>query len=157
MQLARTFDYAHMTGHVWPMFVDGAGIDTVLRTAHAHLRPGGTLAFDTRNPDAAAWEHWTRRESERMIDGPGVGPVAVWHAVVAVDGTVVKLETSHAFNRTDCVVVSRSRLRFMCRHEIRARLETAGFDEVVVHGDWDGGPETTTSAELIVIARRPSH
>ena len=128
MQFGRTFDRAYMTGHVWQVFVDDADIEIVLRVVGAHLRPGGTLAFDTRNPDAAAWEHWTESESKRTIDVPGVGPVHVWQDVISVTGPVVEFETSHAFDsNSHGIVTSRSRLRFMDVDELRTAVGKRRF------------------------------
>lgn len=50
-------DLALMTGNVAQVFWDDASWESALRSLHRALRPGGCLAFDSRNPAAREWEH----------------------------------------------------------------------------------------------------
>jgi hypothetical protein len=143
-----------MTGHVVQVLLDDDDLDRVLEAAQEHLVPGGALGFDTRNPSAHAWLHWTRRETQRTIETPVAGPVSVWHDTVSVEGEIVALQTSHAFLRSGELTVTTSRLRFRTLDALQRRLAGAGFHDIVAYGDWDGGPVTATSPELIVVARR---
>ena len=49
-------DLAIMSGHVAQFFVDDDEWSDALAALHAALRPGGYLAFESRNPDAREWE-----------------------------------------------------------------------------------------------------
>ncbi len=49
-------DLVVMTGNVAQVFLEDAEWVATLRAIHAALRPGGHLAFESRNPDARAWE-----------------------------------------------------------------------------------------------------
>jgi SAM-dependent methyltransferase len=51
-------DLATMTGNVAQVFLTDAEWDSVLRSAHAAVRPGGRLVFETRDPAAKAWREW---------------------------------------------------------------------------------------------------
>jgi SAM-dependent methyltransferase len=49
-------DLLLMTGNVAQVFLDDAEWAATLRAIHAALRPGGYLAFESRNPEVRAWE-----------------------------------------------------------------------------------------------------
>ena len=52
-------DLAVMSGHVAQVFTDDDAWDQVLTDLHRALIPGGTLAFETRNPGHRKWQQWT--------------------------------------------------------------------------------------------------
>lgn len=49
-------DLAIMIGNVAQIFLDDAEWAATLHNLHAALRPGGYLAFESRNPPTRAWE-----------------------------------------------------------------------------------------------------
>lgn len=53
-------DLVTMTGNVAQVFLADAEWESVLSAAHAALRPGGRLAFETRAPARRAWLAWDR-------------------------------------------------------------------------------------------------
>ena len=61
-------DLAIMSGHVAQFFVDDDEWSDALAALHAALRPGGHLAFESRNPDAREWERWTRDRVRTVVD-----------------------------------------------------------------------------------------
>src|SRR5260370_38411457 len=61
-------DLVIMPGNVAQVFLDEAEWAATLRAIHATLRPGGHLAFESRNPDDRAWERWTRDATYERID-----------------------------------------------------------------------------------------
>ena len=63
-------DLVVMTGNVAQVFLD-AEWAAALRAIHTALRPGGYLAFESRNPDDCAWERWTRLWSHARVTMPG--------------------------------------------------------------------------------------
>ena len=71
-------DLATMTGNVAQVFLTDADWAATLRAAHAALRPGGRLVFETRDPAAKAWLEWTRERSYRRTEIPGIGAVRTW-------------------------------------------------------------------------------
>lgn len=48
-------DLAFTAGHVAQFFLTDEAWHEALTAVHAALRPGGRLAFETRNPAARAW------------------------------------------------------------------------------------------------------
>ena len=105
---AMQADLILMMGHVAQVFLDDASFDAALATAHAALRPGGRLAFESRNPSASPWTAWTPRESRRVIDDTRYGAVEIWQQwTEAADGRV-HFETHHRFLRDGDMVVCAS-------------------------------------------------
>ena len=53
------FDLATMTGHAFQDLVTDHDVRTSLAAIYGALRPGGRFVFETRHPQARAWEQWT--------------------------------------------------------------------------------------------------
>ena len=145
-------DLAIMSGHVAQFFVTDADWHGALVALRAALRPGGTLAFETRNPLAREWEQWTRDAAVTVRDSL-VGAIQTWTEVDAVADDVVSVTNHYRFLATDDDVVSSARLRFRSEAELRATLAAAGFAVDRLYGDWDRRPASADTRELIVVAR----
>jgi SAM-dependent methyltransferase len=146
-------DLALMSGHVAQFFVADDAWATALTALHEALRPGGTLAFESRNPDNREWERWTRAAALSM-DDPNAGPVETWSEVLDISDGVVSYENHYLFTATGVDVVSTARLRFRTLAELQASLDDAGFAIESVYGTWARGPVAPENPELIVVARR---
>lgn len=156
-------DLVVMEAHVAQYFTTDEEWAEVLQHVRRHLRPGGHLAFESRNPAARAWESWTPEATRATYPHPDGGDFTTWVQVEHVEqppgevggeprGPVVThrghtvLDGAHlAYPET---------LRFRTRAELETTLTEAGFDVVEVTGDWDGTPAAPASRELIVLARR---
>jgi hypothetical protein len=146
-------DLVIMTGNVAQVFLDDAAWAATLRDIHAALRPGGYLAFETRNPDDRAWERWNRETTFARFDSPH-GPVESWLEVEGVDNGRVSLTGSNRFLATGEVVVAREQLCFRTLGELTDNLTGAGFAIEQVFGDWNRAPFLATSRIIVMIARR---
>ncbi|MEV5164746.1 class I SAM-dependent methyltransferase [Streptomyces werraensis] len=146
-----TADLATMTANVAQAIADPETWHATLSGAHAALRPGGRLVFETRDPARRAWESWTREQSYVRADVPGVGAVESWHEVSAVDGPLVSFRTTYVFASDGEVLTSDSTLRFRGREEIEAELADHGY---VLEGVRDA-PDRP-GREFVFVARRPS-
>lgn len=146
-------DLVLMTGNVAQIFLDDAEWVATLRAIHAALRPGGHLAFESRNPADRAWERWNRAATYERFDSPH-GPMACWLELVNVEDGRVRFEGHNVFTATGEVVVTGSELRFRSLAELTASLLDAGFTVEHVYGDWGRGPLTSTSRVMVFIARR---
>lgn len=149
----QEFDLAVMTGHAFQVFVDDDEIRSSLAAIRAALADGGRFAFETRNPLARAWESWTPEHASEFTPEAGV-TLRVEHNVVQVaDGRVRFTETFTGPFWTE-PQVSETTLRFLDTDSLATFLAEAGFTIDDQYGDWDGGPLTDTSREIITIARR---
>ena len=146
-------DLLVMTGNVAQVFLDDAAWAATLRDIHAALRPGGHLAFESRNPDDRAWERWTPEATRERFDSPN-GPMESWLEVEGVGDGRVRLAGHNVFLGTGEVVVARSELRFRSLAELTDSLTDAGFAVEQVYGDWHRGPVGGTSRVMVFVARR---
>jgi SAM-dependent methyltransferase len=142
-------DLVTMTANVAQVFLTDAEWDSTLRVAYAALRPGGRLAFETRDPAARAWLEWNRERSFKRTVVPGVGGVQAWVELLEACGDLVSFRSTVVFESDGVVLTSDSTLRFRHRDEVTASLGTAGYvvDEVRQAPDRPG-------RELVFIARR---
>lgn len=120
-------DAVTMTANVAQVFLEDAEWDAVLTAARDALRPGGTLVFEARRPEARAWDRWTKEASHQVVDVPGVGPVEDWVEVTRVDGELVTFESPTVFHADGARFESTSTLRFRSREAIEASLGRAGL------------------------------
>ena len=142
-------DLATMTANVAQAIADPGDRARTLRGVHAALRPGGRLAFETRDPACRAWERWTRAASYRATEVPGAGAVESWVEVTERRRPLVSFRQTFVFASDGAVVTSDSTLRFRDRDEVEAALRAHGYvvDDVRHAPDGPG-------RELVFIARR---
>jgi SAM-dependent methyltransferase len=146
-------DLAILTSHVAQFFVDDRSWHEALVAIRRGLRPGGHLAFESRDPRARAWERWTPHHRSVVVD-PVAGPVEWWaDAAEPVDG-VLAYDLHYRFLATGGELVSHARLRFRSLDELTRSLDAAGFTVERVEGDWHGGAVRAGAPELVVLARR---
>jgi hypothetical protein len=119
-------DLAIMTGHVAQFFLTDESWHAALTALRGALRPGGQLAFESRNPGARGWEGWTREAGWTAAD-PVAGRVEAWCEVHAVRDGIVSYTNHYAFVATDDELVSPNRLRFRTEDELTRSLGDAGF------------------------------
>lgn len=143
-------DLATMTANVAQAIVDPEGWAGTLRGAHAALRPGGRLVFETRDPARRAWEAWTREASWGVTEIEGVGAVESWYDLVEVSPPLITFRSTYVFAADGAVLTSDSTLRFRQRDEVERDLTVHGF----VLEDVRGAPDRP-GRELVFVARRP--
>jgi hypothetical protein len=109
-------------------------------------------AFETRHPQARAWEEWAQAEPSEVVDASG-RMLRQSHAVESVvDGVVMLVETTTDANGR-VLRVDRGALHFLDVEPLNAFLTEAGFTIEAQYGDWHRGPITDASREIISIAR----
>ncbi|MFE4540272.1 class I SAM-dependent methyltransferase [Streptomyces scopuliridis] len=143
-------DLATMTANVAQAIADPHTWQKTLRGAYEALRPGGHLIFETRDPDQRAWEEWTRENSYRVTEIPGVGSVESWVQLVEVSLPLVTFRWTYRFAADGQVLTSDSTLRFREREEVEQDLIAYGY---VVEGVRDA-PDRP-GREFVFLARRP--
>jgi SAM-dependent methyltransferase len=147
-------DLVLMTGNVAQVFLGEAAWLATLRDSYAALRPGGYLAFESRNPAAQAWAEWTPDATHTVTDSP-FGPIEEWLDVVGVENGCIHLQGYNRFQVTGELLVVDSTLRFRQLHELETSLTTAGFTIEQIYGDWHRGPFTSASSVIVIVARHP--
>lgn len=146
-------DLAVMTGNVAQVFVDDEAWLATLRDLHRTLRPGGRLAFESRNPTARAWEQWNREQTFTRTDTPS-GPLEEWLELVSVGDGCVHFQGHNVFLATGEVLVVDSVLRFRTLEALQRSLAATGFTVEELYGDWQGGLIAGASPLIVVVARR---
>jgi SAM-dependent methyltransferase len=146
-------DLALMTGNVAQVFLDDAEWVATLHAIHAALRPGGHLAFESRNPATRPWERWTPEITNARLYTP-YGPVECWLEVANVRNGRVRVNGHNVFEASNEHIVASSELRFRSLAELTDSLTTCGFSIEQVYGDWHRKPFADTDPVMVFVARR---
>ncbi|MCL7495491.1 MULTISPECIES: bifunctional 2-polyprenyl-6-hydroxyphenol methylase/3-demethylubiquinol 3-O-methyltransferase UbiG [Streptomyces] len=144
-------DLATMTANVAQAIVDPQTWRQTLKGAREALRPGGHLAFETRDPSRRAWEEWNREASYSVTEVPGAGSVESWFDLIDVDGPLVTFRSTYVFTANGQVLTSDSTLRFRDRQEVEADLLAHGYVVKEVRDAPD-----RPGRELVFLALRPA-
>lgn len=146
----ESFDLAILSGNVAQHIPDEAWPRT-LRDLRDRLRPGGTLAFESRNPSAREWESWDT--GERTSRATRHGTLVEWLELDRVDARTVRFTAYNRFVQAGETVAVAETLVFRARAELERDLAAAGFDVESIVGDWTGAPVDGASRLLVVVAR----
>lgn len=138
-------DLVVMTGNVAQVFVSDTDWSETLDAVREALRPGGWLVFETRRPEARAWETWDLRQAPVML--PDGRTALVSRTVTEVDLPLVTFEGSTTIEGV--TLYSTSTLRFRDRPELEVDLRRHGF----AIADVRDAPDRP-GKELVFVARR---
>jgi SAM-dependent methyltransferase len=147
-------DLAFMAGHVPQFFLTDQSWHQALTAIHGAIRPGGRLAFETRNPDARAWAAWTPDQTRRIVVDPACGEIETWTEVQDLGDSIVVTVQHYRFTATQDELTAQTALRFRTAQEIDRSLLQAGFVTEHVYGGWDRRPFTGEDDEIVVVASR---
>lgn len=147
-------DLVLMTGNV-AMHILGADWPATLTAIAGVLRPGGVVAFESRNPQARTWEQWNDPLAERhtpvglLRESTVTGPPDA-------DG-VVTMHCHNEFVADGQVIDVEQRLQFRSHAQISADLEQAGLRVVATYRDWSRTPFTGGADQplMVFVAERP--
>ena len=149
----REFDLVVMTGHAFQVLVEDDQLRASLAAIRTALTDDGRFVFETRNPSARGWEAWTPDNAVEIVHGGSV--VRMAHQVeTPVEGDVVSFTATYTSPGWNRPLVSRSTLRFLGTDSLSAFLSGAGLIIEEQFGDWDRQALTSTSLEIITVARR---
>jgi SAM-dependent methyltransferase len=137
-------DLATMTGNVAQAIVEPDDWSATLSGIRRALRPGGWLAFETRDPARRAWDEWTREATRRVVAG-----VESWVELVDVSLPLVSFRATYVFADGEALH-SDSMLRFRERDEVEADIAAQGYELVEVRDAPD-----RPGRELVFVARVP--
>jgi SAM-dependent methyltransferase len=153
-------DLALMTGHVAQFHLEDEYWLKTLTCIYRALRPGGHLAFESRNPEVQPWvnhqEHrdWHAAASPRKVTDPIEGPLEVWSELVRIHGNRVTFKGHYLFQKTGDELTSTAELIFRTKEALTRSVEAAGFSVDAVYGFWDWSLATSESPEFIFVAHR---
>ena len=139
-------DLAVMTGNVAQVFVTDDDWHATLAALADVVRPGGWLVFETRRPEARAWEEWDVAPTEQHL--PDGSSVVVSRKVTEVALPLVTFVWTARLGGDE--VGSTSTLRFREAGEVEADLGRHGFEVVEVRQAPD-----RPGKEMVFLARRP--
>jgi SAM-dependent methyltransferase len=147
----REFDLATMTGHAFQVLADDDELRRSLAAIRAALTDGGRFAFESRHPQARAWEGWNGSSEYRNPEGDSA---VVSYEVQDITGDVVTVAETLAGQWWPEPQTGLGRLRFLDPAGIAAFLRRSGFAVEDQFGDWQRAPLSAASQEIITIARR---
>ena len=153
LNLAHEFDLALMTGHAFQVLIEDAELRTALAAVRAALTEGGRFVFETRNPQARAWERWTPEHFLEADDGQGNTVRVTFQIETPFDGRTVAFTQTYSSPAWPAPEVGRSVLRFLDAAGVASFLAEAGFVLEEQFGDFDRRPLTPASAEIVTVAR----
>lgn len=147
----QEFELATMANNAFQCLIEDDEVRASLSAIRAALVEGGHFLFETRHPQARAWEQWARAQPDRFDYG-GRTLVMSWEIESVVDGVVTMTETT---SQPDGTVrhVDRGRLRFVELPTLNAWLADAGFVVEEQYGDFRRGPITRDSRSIVTLAR----
>ena len=132
-----------------------------LTLARAHLAPGGLLAFDTFNPDVKTLANDDTASLLyylKDVERPGGGTIVLWaqngwNPVEQVNDVRMVIEEVSDTGVVERRLIREFEQRYTFRYEMEHLLELCGFDLDEVCGDFEGGPVTEDSEDLVWLAR----
>lgn len=146
----RDIDLAIMSGNVAQHIPDSDWRRT-LTDLRQSMAIGGILSFESRNPEARAWESWsTEEKTSRMTQH---GELVEWTEIATDDDRVVQMTAYNHFVESDDIVTEALELVFRSREEIQSDLEHAGFREMSVYGGWKQEPFDPSSPIMVFVAQ----
>lgn len=152
MRWVGEFDLATMNSNAFQCLVTDEELSASLSAIRTALRDGGRFAFGTRHVQARAWESWNPSNAfdTTLPDGR---VLRMWHQVESVVDDVVTMTETTGLPDGTVLRVDRANLRFSDVPTLAKFLTEAGFQVDQQYGDWQRGPVTPTSQELVTIAR----
>lgn len=145
----KRFDLIVMTGHAFQVFLTDVDALAVLETMRIHLKQGGRIAFETRNPHIDWANEWMARPPRTLAGGTILETLTV----TKHDSGFISFETSYRLAQK--TLTTSSRLRFPSRDHVEALIARSGLAVCEVFGDWDASPfDPKHSREIIFIAKK---
>ena len=132
-----TYDSVIMTANVAQVFITDESWKTVVHDAYRALKPGGHFIFDTRNPNAKAWEEWQKDDSVDQLQDLNTGDtLTLWDEYEGLNGSVFTFYEKVKNERTNLVIEDKVQLIFRSYEEISESLQQVGFSSVQAYEDW---------------------
>lgn len=145
----QRFDLIVMSGHAFQVLLSDADALAVLETMQRHLKEGGRIAFETRNPRMDWIGEWAARS--RLLAG---GQIEETLKIAGTDGEFISFQTTYRGPET--MLITDSTLRFPSREHVEGLITSSGLAVRDLFGDWNAGAfDAARSREMIFIAEIP--
>ena len=142
------FDLIVMMGHVFQILLTDEQVLAVLGTMRRHLKPGGTAAFETRNPNVDWARVWGTHGP--VVHALSIGKVRETLQITFESEELISFQQQYEF--PDVTLTSSTTLRFLSRTRIEELIVRSGLVTSEVFGDWDRSPfDPKQSPEMIFI------
>lgn len=138
------FDLIIMTGHAFQVLLEEQDVESVFATMRDHLKPEGTIVFESRNPNIDWKSKWDYEISLNTIYGPMQESRRFINFVC--DKMTFKLE----YKFPDETLVSQSVLRFWTKDQIESKLTKTGLIVDTIYGDWNQTPFSSEHSEEMI-------
>ncbi|GAA1659884.1 class I SAM-dependent methyltransferase [Glycomyces endophyticus] len=148
------FALAFMSGNAFQCLLDDATILASLQAVRRSLVDGGSFAFDTRNPELAAWRDWNPDHPYETTDPLGA-TVRIHHEAGEPDANgLVPLTTVFQGPHWDQPLTASRFLRFIRPAALDRLLAAAGFEVAERFGRFDRSPfDPAASVSIVTVAR----
>jgi SAM-dependent methyltransferase len=149
LDLGRRFQAVVMTGHAFQTLLEPGDRLACLATIARHLAPGGRFFFDSRNPEARAWEAWTPEATRELRVHPEHGLVEWWNEAERDQATGIVTYATHYVLPDKRRLSAWSQIAFPDLDALSAGLQAAGLRADRWFGDPAGGPLRSGCPDLI--------
>ncbi|MBP7861745.1 class I SAM-dependent methyltransferase [bacterium] len=138
------FDLIIMTGHAFQVLLQDREVECVFRTMKEHLKPEGSIVFESRNPNIDWKSKW---DYEITLDTPyGLVQESRRYMDFVDDKMTFRLEYKFA----DETLTSQSVLRFWTKEQIEMHLSKACLTVDTIYGDWSQSPFSPEHSEEMI-------
>lgn len=143
----QRFDLIVMTGHAFQVLIEDADIIAALKVMRDHLAPGGTIAFETRNPNIDWADRWHDVTRNHLMDGQIIQQS--FNVISTTTGRIA-FKTNYIF--PDAQLTSTSSLRFLPSKTLTEMITANSLQVTAQFGDWNSNPfDANSSEEMIFI------
>ena len=161
VQLAERFPLVIMPFRSFHSMLTTEEQRQALARVRERLAPGGVFVMDTFNPDVSSL---VNDEQARLayhmkdVEREGGGTLIVWgqngwDPVTQVNESRLIIEEVSDEGVVERRLIRDVDQRYTFRYEMEHLLELCGFDLEAVYGDFDGGPVTGDTEDLVWVAR----
>ena len=161
VQLAERFPLVIMPFRSFQSMLTPEEQRQALARVRERLAPGGVFVMDTFNPDVGSL---VNDEQSRLayhmkdVERDGGGTLVVWgqngwDPVTQVNETRLIIEEVSDEGVVERRLIRDVDQRYTFRYEMEHLLELCGFDLEALYGDFDGGPVTQDTEDLVWVAR----
>ncbi len=147
------FDRISMTANVAQEIVTDEEWLKTLQDSYDALNNGGQLIFDCRNPNARAWERWTKEHTLTPICLDDGTAALFWYQILDYSSG---LATCTAYIEANDMIISEETflLRFRSLDDVTDQVLRSGFKSFIVYGDWEDKPADENSKEFLFVATK---